>query len=316
MARKHFMGSPTAAERLAREQAVEALFAPRLSAQQTELRDIPIDRLRPNPFQARRTFADLEELAEAIKAQGFITRLRVRPDPTEPGAFQLVFGERRLRAARLAGLTVLPCEIAQHSDEELIEIGLAENIQRQDLHPLEEAHAFQLFLHERGYSIRRLAERIGKDKSYIEDRLALLRVPDDVQEMVIHRPDSLRAAREIAKLPTSEARQPLIEGVAGGQLNTTQVRTIVRQLVAERLVDQDQLEVATQHSAPSAPVRGVPPDHRPLRQRLHADVHAIRTIAVRWRILQAQLPPDEQETLAQIAQEMADLFDQLHPPPP
>ena len=75
---------------------------------------------------------------------------------------------------------MIPCEIADHTDSDLIEIGLAENIQRHDLDPLEEARAFQTFIDERGYSIRGLAERIGKDKSYVEDRLKLLQAPDDV----------------------------------------------------------------------------------------------------------------------------------------
>ena len=116
-------------------------------------------------------------------------------DPARPGFFQLVYGERWLRAAILAGLATVPCEIAEHTDAEMFEIGLAENIQRRDLLPLEEGAAFRLALDQRGYSIRSLAERIGKDKSYIQDRLAALGAPADVQQMVEARPDTLRAAK-------------------------------------------------------------------------------------------------------------------------
>lgn len=191
--------------------------------------DLPIERIRPNPFQARKTFTDLDQLAQAIRAQGFTTRLRVRPDPTASGYFQLVFGERRLRAAQLAELQAVPCDIAEHSDDDLVEIGLAENIQRQDLDPLEEARALQAFIDQRGYSIRRLAERVGKDRGYIENRLALLRLPDDVQQLVEQRPDAIDAARRIGKLESAEERAALIEQVASGEMNAKTVRSIVRE---------------------------------------------------------------------------------------
>lgn len=223
--RKGFFAQETRPEDdLARTREVEALIAPR----RTVVQDLPISRLRPNPFQARRRFDGLEELAQTIQTQGFTTRLRVRPDPNDGSMFQLVYGERRLRAAALAGLEHVPCEIAEHSDDELIEIGLAENIQRHDLDPLDEAQAFRALLDQRGYSIRRLAERIGKDKSYIEDRLVLLRAPEDVRQMVAERPDTLRAARELTRLPTPEERRPIIEAVAAGQLSTTELRRQLR----------------------------------------------------------------------------------------
>jgi ParB family transcriptional regulator, chromosome partitioning protein len=211
-----------------RAQAVEDLVATRLAPQQVMSQDLPIDRIRPNPYQARQTFADLDELAEAIRQQGFISRLRVRPDPNAEGFYQLVYGERRLRAAELAGLSALPCDIAPHTDRELIEVGLMENIQRQDLNPLEEARAFQTLMHELDYSIRSLAERLGKHRSYIEGRLALLRAPADVQELVVQQPDTLDAARQIASVADPAERQALIAGVATGELTSKAVRTHVR----------------------------------------------------------------------------------------
>ncbi len=223
--RKGFFGqTPVRPEdELARQQDVEALIAPRPASFQ----HLPLERLRPNPFQARHKFEDLKELAAAIQAQGFTSRLRVRPDPVDEGYFQLVYGERRLRAAQLAGLAEVPCEISEHSNEEMIEVGLAENIQRRDLSPLEEARAFSTFTREQGYSVRNLAEKIGKDKSYVQDRLELLRVPVDVQAMVNQRSDTVRAAREIAKLATPAQRQPLIEGILQGKLNVHDIRSMI-----------------------------------------------------------------------------------------
>jgi ParB family chromosome partitioning protein len=209
---------------------IGALFANELITSPTVPQDINIARIRPNPFQARHTFTGVEELAAAVRAHGFTTRLRVRRDPNDRGMFQLVFGERRLRAAQLVGLESVPCDVAEHSDDDLIEIGLAENIQRRDLDPLEEAEAFQRFIDQRGYSIRRLAERLGKDKGYIENRLALLRVPEDVQQLVSSRPDTMRAARIIAQLPSAELRQPLIDGLIAGDLTQQDIAANVRSL--------------------------------------------------------------------------------------
>lgn len=258
----------------ARVRNLEALIAPRQAVTQ----DIPLDRILPNPFQARRHFDNLEELAEAMRQQGFISRLRVRPAPDEDGVFQLVFGERRLRAARLAGLATVPCDIAQHSDEELIEIGLAENIQRRDLAPLEEAQAFRLFIDQRGYSIRKLAERIGKDKSYVEDRLKLLSVPPDVQAMVQQREDTVQVAREIAKLTKPEEREPLITGVVSGVMTKADVRQAVREAQGGSMVIQEpkQGEGTDERTATLAVTRGV-------LKAIDKDGLKIRDILDRWR---------------------------------
>ena len=142
---------------------------------QPRLRDLPVERIDPNPFQARRDFSDIDELAQTIRVQGFTSRLRVRPHPDQASRFQLVYGERRLRAAIVAGLTRVPVEIIAHSDDELIEIGLAENIQRQDLTPIEEAQGLQALLERRSYSQRMLADRLGKIRGYVQKRHDLLR---------------------------------------------------------------------------------------------------------------------------------------------
>jgi ParB/RepB/Spo0J family partition protein len=245
--------------------------------------DIPTDRIRPNPFQARKTFTDLDQLAQTITAQGFTTRLRVRPDPTGPGFFQLVFGERRWRAAQLAGLAAVPCDIAEHSDDDLVEIGLAENIQRQDLDPLEEARALQTFIDQRGYSIRRLAERLGKDRGYIENRLALLRLPSDVQQLVEQRPDSIDAARRIGTLGSAEERAPLIQQVANGELSAQTVRSIVREHV-----------------------RKTGPDGQSnIRRRIAADAQIISVVLQRWEGLLHE--PDAAAIHEAISEKLDDL---------
>jgi ParB family transcriptional regulator, chromosome partitioning protein len=341
-----FAEAPTHEDEEARQREVAAL----LPMRRVVIQDLPVERIAPNPFQARQQFRDLAELSAAIQAQGFITRLRVRPDPEQSGYFQLAYGERRLRAARLAGLTAVPCEIAEHTDDELLEIGLAENIQRRDLEPLDEARAFRLFIDQRNYSIRRLAERIGKDKSYVEDRLALLRTPEDVQRMIEQRPDALRIAREIAKLPTPEERRPLIEGVMEGTVNTDDVRNIVRAVTAppaasapspEEAVSPDSsnrtISGETATADPSTPgsaviINGVlDPEAAPWRNEdvatrslsrrgkgtatpassLRRDMGTLRVILARWQKALPDLTDREKSVLSDYMQEIQDVSKRL-----
>jgi ParB family chromosome partitioning protein len=196
------------------------------------LRDVRVDLIEPNPFQARKEFPGIDELAQAIRAQGFTSRLRVRPHPEVEGKYQLVYGERRLRAAGVAGLGEVPCEIARHSDAEMAEIGLAENIQRRDLTPLEEAQALKALLDQRGYSQRELAERLGKSHGYVQHRLDLLRAPEEVQQLVAQRPDSLKAARNIARVADRAQREELIAAVSEGTITSQEVAERVRELTS------------------------------------------------------------------------------------
>ncbi len=191
--------------------------------------DIPIDQIDPSPFQIRRTFENIPELADAMRLHGFTSRLMVRLHPTSSERYQLVFGERRLRAARYAGIESIPCDVTQFDDRELLEIGLTENLQREDLDPLEEAQGLRRFMDEFGYTIRDMAERTGKSRGYIDNRLGLLRAPDDVQQMVAARPDTVASVPMISKLPSAEARRPLIDGLTKGELTAADVRMIVRE---------------------------------------------------------------------------------------
>src|SRR5262249_53442557 len=148
--------------------------------------------IEPSPFQARQHFSneELEELAKSLQFQGMLSRIRVRPHPEKEGTYQLVYGERRLRAAKLLDWSTVPCEVADYTDDELIEMGLAENLQRENLEPLDEARLFRDLLDrpDKRYSIRTLADRIGKHKNYVEERLALLRLPDDVRQILEEQP--------------------------------------------------------------------------------------------------------------------------------
>ncbi len=257
--------------------------------------DIPIERIKPNPYQPRTEF-DVSDLVDGMRVHGFTSRLRVRRDPDENGYFQLVYGERRLRAAQVVGIPLIPCDIATHTDEEMRELALTENLNRADLSPIEEARAFQLAL-DAGYTVRRLAERVSKDKGYIENRLAVLKAPPDVQDMVRQRDDTLRAAREIAKLPDEAERRPLVAGLLDGSLRKADVTEIVRERLAPTTsfgaatLEQDDiagLDREVQHGVPASPssvrrTTGAEPTEQQYSRRLDRDISQVQMIFERWR---------------------------------
>ncbi len=214
----------------------DAVFGSVTQQPEGTAQDIPIERIRTNPFQARTKFKDIDDLADSMRTHGFTSRLRVRRDPAQPQFFQLVYGERRLRAAHVAGIKVVPCDVTEYSDQQMREIGLTENLQRSDLEPLEEALAFRIAIDDGGYSIRTLASQIGKSKGYVQSRLDLLRAPDDVQQMVDAYPETFTAGLLIGQLPTPELRQPLIKSVINGDLDKEAVRDIVRDTTAAATV--------------------------------------------------------------------------------
>jgi len=138
--------------------------------------EIDIDRIEPNPRQPRMVFdeARLEELATSIRENGVITPVTVRP---HGDGFQLIAGERRLSAAQRAGLLKIPAFVKEVPDERLREMALVENIQREQLNPMEEAHAYQALMEETGQTQEQLSERLGKDRSTVANSIRLLKLP-------------------------------------------------------------------------------------------------------------------------------------------
>ncbi len=146
-------------------------------------REIPLEELERNPFQPRRHFdqAALEELAATIREHGILTPVVVR---RVAGGYQVVAGERRIRAARLAGLTRVPAVVREASDAQALEMALVENLQREDLNPLESAEAYQRLIEEFSLTQEEVAERLGRDRSSVANTLRLLRLPQRIQEDV------------------------------------------------------------------------------------------------------------------------------------
>jgi ParB family chromosome partitioning protein len=194
---------------------------------------IPVDQIDPNPLQSRTVFHPerLQELSQSIKANGVIQPLVVR---RWEGRFQLVAGERRWRASKLAGLEKVPAIIQDLSDAQLLEVTLIENIQREDLTPLEVAHAFDRLVRDLGLSHEEIANRTGKDRSTITNTLRLLRLPGDVQQLLADRRLSMGHARAILGLPTEELQRQVAEKASSQGLSVRQVERLIQRMTLPR----------------------------------------------------------------------------------
>lgn len=173
---------------------------------------LPIDQLKPNRFQPRTQFDDeaIEELAASIRTQGVVQPLVVSPEAD--GTYLIVAGERRWRASRLAGLEQVPVHVrAVADDRELLELALVENLQRSDLNPLEEAEAYLSLQEKFGLSQEDIATRVGKARTTVTNSLRLLRLPDEVQELMREGHLTAGQTRPLLGLPSREAQIALAE---------------------------------------------------------------------------------------------------------
>ncbi|HXY80628.1 MAG TPA: ParB/RepB/Spo0J family partition protein [Gaiellaceae bacterium] len=175
----------------------------------TELLELPVDVLHPNPRQPRKRF-DGEAgsgLAESIRAQGVIQPLLVRP--RDAGGYEIVAGERRWRAAREAGRETVPAVVRESDDRDSLLLGLVENVAREQLTPVEEARAYALLIDEFALSLGEVAERVGRSKPSVSNRIRLLELPDDVLGMVERGQLSEGHARAVLAVPDHEGRRRL-----------------------------------------------------------------------------------------------------------
>lgn len=191
-------------------------------------KQVPIEFLYPGKYQPRRSFDDTEiqSLADSIREKGVLSPLLVRRHPTIADAFEIIAGERRWRASQKAGLHELPVIVRELSDRETLEIGLIENIQRQDLNPLDEAEGYQRLMIEFGHTQEALAKSVGKSRSHIANMLRLLALPESVKIMVQKGELSMGHARALLAVENPElvAKEILTRG-----LNVRAVEIIAQQ---------------------------------------------------------------------------------------
>ncbi len=194
---------------------------------QNSLKEISIDAITPNPYQARTVWdqQELEDLAESIKANGVIQPIIVRP---ADAGYELIAGERRFRAAKLASLTTIPALVRQATDQQLLELALIENIHRADLNPLERAKAYQSYLSTFSLTQAEAAQRLGEDRSVIANYIRLLDLPNEIKQMLAQRQLTMGHARAILALPTDGLRRKLANRAMAGRLSVREVERLVR----------------------------------------------------------------------------------------
>jgi ParB family transcriptional regulator, chromosome partitioning protein len=193
-------------------------------------RRISIEFLHPNPRNPRRQFAvpELDELAASIKERGIIQPIAVRPAPGASGTFEIIAGERRWRAAQRAGIHDVPVVVLEVNDAEALELAIIENVQREDLNPLEEAGGYQALGNEFKYSQDEIAKVVGKSRSHVTNMLRLLKLPEAVQAYIRSGELSAGHARALIGHPDAEA---LTHQIVTRGLNVRQVEALVREHV-------------------------------------------------------------------------------------
>lgn len=188
-------------------------------------RKVPIEFLSPNPRNPRRRFpeAELSDLAQSIREHGLVQPIVVRPSGS--GRFEIIAGERRWRAAQQAGLTRVPVIVREVDDRVALELAIIENVQRSDLNPLEEAGGYQSLIEEHQYTQADLAQVIGKSRSHVANTLRLLRLPDEVRQMLA---DGALSAGHARTLVTAENPRALAERIVNEGLSVRQAEALAQ----------------------------------------------------------------------------------------
>lgn len=191
--------------------------------------EVEVGKVRPNPYQPRKSFDDerLQELAQSIRQHGVFTPILVKKSV---GGYELIAGERRLRAAKLAGLKKIPAILMEFDDQQMMEIALLENIQREDLNAIEEAQAYEKLIQKLGYTQEELASRIGKSREHVANLLRLLKLPAKLQAYVVSHQLSMGHARALLGAGEEAAMEELAQRAIREQLSVRAVEKLVKEM--------------------------------------------------------------------------------------
>lgn len=192
---------------------------------------VPIDTIFPNPYQPRKSFDDaaLEDLSASIAQYGVLQPLLV--SPAEDGRYMLIAGERRLRASKMAKLAEVPVIISEYTSQQIAEIALIENLQREDLHYLEEAEGYEKLMNQFHITQEAMAVRVGKKQSTIANKLRLLRLSAPVRKVLMDAELSERHARALLKLPDDEKRLEVLETIVAKNFSVRQTEEYINKLL-------------------------------------------------------------------------------------
>ena len=192
----------------------------------SDVTQIELSLIRSNPYQPRKNFNDdtLQELATSIKRYGIVEPIIVKKSIK---GYELIAGERRCKAAKLAGLKTVPAVIKDFNDQEMMEIALIENIQRENLNPIDEANSILNIINMRGWTQEEFATFFGKSRSYVTNILGLLNLPEDIQKMVIDKNLSMSHARVLSKLENQEQIRLLANKIVRDKINVRELEKLV-----------------------------------------------------------------------------------------
>jgi len=196
------------------------------------IQEVELSSIQPNPEQPRKVFTEtaLEELAQSVREKGILQPIILRK--TETGGFYLIAGERRWRAAKLAGLKKIPAVIKESTPAESLEIALIENIQRDDLNPVETAGAFQRLIEEYGYTQEDLAGRVGKDRATVANYLRLLKLPYEIKERISNGHLSMGHAKALLSLPSPKTQIEAARRVLNKGLSVRETEALCKRLLS------------------------------------------------------------------------------------
>ena len=213
-----------------------------MEVERQEQSKIPVDEIRPNPYQPRKVFNDeaLKELSSSIKQHGVFTPILVNKSIQ---GYDLIAGERRLRASKLAGLKDIPAIIVDFDDQEMMEIALLENIQREDLNVIEEAKAYEKLIQRLGYTQEQLAHRVGKSREHITNLLRLLKLPEDVQEYVVSKQLSMGHVRALLGLKTEANMRKVAKQAIDQGLSVRKVEQIVKDTNNKKTIEKPKEDI-------------------------------------------------------------------------
>ena len=196
--------------------------------------EIAIEEIRPNPYQPRKEFDQtaLNELADSIRTHGIFTPLLVRKSVS---GYDLITGERRLRAAKIAGLKVVPAISVEFTEEQMMEIAILENVQREDLNAIEEAAAYDSLVKKLGYTQEKLAERVGKSREYCANIMRLLKLPSEIQKLVVDKKLAMGHVRPLLGLKDEMEMLDAAEKIMKEKMSVREVEAYVRDINSEEV---------------------------------------------------------------------------------
>ena len=198
-------------------------------AKKSDIVEIRLDEIRSNPYQPRKTFDEesLKELAESIKEHGVVQPVIVKKSIK---GYELVAGERRTKASKIAGKTTIPAIIRDFNDEEMMEIALIENIQRENLNPIEEALAYENIIKSTGMTQEKIAQKFGKSRSYVTNMLGLLNLPVETKKLVEKGDISASHARVLSKMDDEKKINEIAKKVVNDKINVREIEELVKQV--------------------------------------------------------------------------------------